>query len=115
MLSLAGVGHEQMKSILSDLGYRGAGEVGGKAAFIKRGAVTGERRGKPGRGPIRKGREVTGKAKRAAKKDEHAGGAVEAKQKAGGKRVVNANRGADRKPDLSDSPFAILKTMDVVD
>jgi ATP-dependent RNA helicase SUPV3L1/SUV3 len=113
MLSLAGVGHAQMKGILSDLGYRGAGEVDGKAVFIKRGAANGNRRGKLGREQNRKGREAVGKAKGAINNEQHAGGAVKSKHDAGSKRAVIANRGADRKPDLSNSPFAILKTMDV--
>jgi ATP-dependent RNA helicase SUPV3L1/SUV3 len=124
MLSLAGVGHEQMKGILADLGYRGAGEADGKPVFIKRRAGKIEQRAGPG-GKRRRG--LKAKAPQKQPQDQEQEGQAPTKPprdkrkprgpkpKTGGRAPVFANRGADEKIDPADSPFAILKTMDVAD
>jgi ATP-dependent RNA helicase SUPV3L1/SUV3 len=122
MLSLAGVGHAQMKEILTDLGYRGAGEVDDKPVFIRRGS------GNQGRKRARKRSDERGAAggSRPAKdgakpshdkKDNPKNHAVrgKTKRKPNTRGSVEANRGTDQKFDPADSPFAILKTMDVAD
>jgi len=128
MLSLAGVGHEQMKGILVDLGYRGAGEVDGKPVFIKRRAGKTDQRGGPS-GKRRRGvkskspenqrqgqehlTQTGGKPPRDKRKERGS------KPKHGARPAVVASQGRDRDRakdvDRSDSPFAILKTMDVAD
>jgi len=120
MLSLAGVGHEQMRAILGDLGYRGAGEVDGKPAFIKR-------RAKGQNPPVRSGNPKTAYKGRAQpsntlpnKVRNNALGRVGGNGENQGKRRPAPVRGgvpivADRGVDRAESPFAILKTMDVAD
>ena len=114
MLSLAGVGHDQMRGILVDLGCRGAGEVDGKPVFIKRRAAD----AKPARGRSRKARapQRRGQAVDDGQKIETGDRKPKGKRTTiAPKATVIADRGVDRKNDRSDSPFAILKTMDVAD
>ena len=109
MLSLAGVGHEQMRGILGDLGYRGAGEVEGKPVFIKRGAGA----KKPRRSAGRRGKTAKVVPSDAVSTD------AGKPNRAARKKPMVANQGADRRGNQalqpSDSPFAILKTLDVAD
>ena len=115
MLSLAGVGHEQMRGILADLGYRGAGDVDGKPVFIKRRAANGNKGGNHRHGGRRvahapKGLNAGAGDPENAKRDDR-----KTKRRSVGKAPVIGDRGAGRKIDRSESPFAILKTMDVAD
>jgi ATP-dependent RNA helicase SUPV3L1/SUV3 len=115
MLSLAGVGHDQMRGILVDLGCRGAGEVDGKPVFIKRRAGGGNNAGKRARGGNRKAGASKGRSAGAGDGDNAAKPKGKPNHRSTGKAPVTADRGVDRKIDLSHSPFAILKTMDVAD
>jgi ATP-dependent RNA helicase SUPV3L1/SUV3 len=111
MLSLAGVGHEQMRGILVDLGYRSAGEVEGKPVFVKRRA---NREGSANkRGRRRGGKQVERDAALVRGKKALTDPARSEKKtrRKTAKVPVMASRGADR----SESPFAILKSLDVAD
>ena len=114
-LSLAGVGHEQMRGILGDLGYRGAGDVDGKPVFIKRRAMQGNQGGKPARGRNRKAHPGKERAPASGDGGKDLKSKGKQKNRVSAKIPVVADRGADRKVARSDSPFAILKTMDVAD
>lgn len=120
MLSLAGVGHEQMRTILGDLGYRGAGEADGKPVFIKRRTKGQTRPGKfgkrrtadkgQGQPPNTPSNRVLNNAPRRIRGDGENQDKRRPAPVRGGVPII-ADRGADR----ADSPFAILKTMDVAD
>ncbi len=113
MLSLAGVGHDQMKGILMDLGYRSAGEAEGKPVFVRRRAPRAEQQDKSDRGRPRGGKPGKQKQKAigAGKPSSEQPGQKRMADKVPAKRTIAANQGGDR----SDSPFAILKTADVAD
>ncbi|MBM85240.1 MAG: disulfide oxidoreductase [Rhodospirillaceae bacterium] len=89
MLSLAGVGHDKMNAILSDLGYRLAGEKDGVPIFLRRRPKNAARweANKPSRG-------------------------VEARSRWRESSQVVVNH---QEKDRPESPFAILKSMDVAD
>jgi ATP-dependent RNA helicase SUPV3L1/SUV3 len=122
MLSLTGVGHEQMRAILGDLGYRGAGEADGKPMFIKRRANGKNLPARPGNRKTRdKVQPQPQPSNTALKKAQKNGpGRVGREEKNQEKRSpapvrsgvsIIAGRGVDR----TESPFAILKTMNVAD
>ena len=122
MLSLTGVGHEQMRAILGDLGYRGAGEADGKPMFIKRRANGKNLPARPGNRKTRdKVQPQPQSSNTALKKAQKNGpGRVGREEKNQEKRSpapvrsgvsIIAGRGVDR----TESPFAILKTMNVAD
>ena len=122
MLSLAGVGHEAMGAILGDLGYRRAGEADGKDIYTRRRAASAKGRGRH-RGKAAVGKKASGAGeggKRRIAVDRAAGpgknggkGNGKAAPSRSGAMVSNA--GADRRTGRSDSPFAILKSLDVAD
>ena len=87
MLSLAGVGHDKMSAILSDLGCRPAGEKDGVPIFLRR-------------RPKNAVRFDANKPSRAGK----------VRWRAPGQPVVDSEE-----KDRNASPFAILKSMDVAD
>jgi ATP-dependent RNA helicase SUPV3L1/SUV3 len=115
MLSLAGVGHEQMRGILTDLGCRGAGEEDGKPVFIRRRATDAKGGDKLSRAKGRKVRARKRQDQGVGENKSHEPIGRKPKQRPAGKTPLAANRGADRGNDRSDSPFAILKTMGVAD
>jgi ATP-dependent RNA helicase SUPV3L1/SUV3 len=115
MLSLAGVGHEQMKGILADLGYRGAGEADGKPVFIKRGAANGNRRPRRGHKASQNAKKLNQGQGVAGAKEQAVAGRAKSKIRSKDKGVGAAKRPPDRSVYPSDSPFAILKSLDVAD
>ena len=114
MLSLAGVGHEAMAEILTDLGYRRGEDVEEEPRFIAR-------RREPKRRPEGEKRpergQKSGKPKQQAgdgEKRERKDGPRKPKRKDGGPRgpkgpkVISSN-GPAMRPE--DSPFAVLQQL----
>jgi len=115
MLSLAGVGHEAMAEILTDLGYRRAEDVEGEPRFIAR-------RREPKRRPegekrAERGQQNGGRPKQQAgdgEKRERKGGPRKPKRREGGPKgpkgpkVISSN-GPAMRPE--DSPFAVLQQL----